>query len=93
MLVEDAWKPHSQRMEDDSIMELIAANTTLSPNDKLLASECRLWLRVITISDIADVDGQSIQIRQLKGFWRAILPPDILWPQLPTPSKRHWSAF
>ena len=60
ILIKDACKPHSQQLEDDSITEVIVANTVLTPNEKLLANECRMWLRVITISDIADMDGQSI---------------------------------
>ena len=56
-------------MENDSIMELIAVNTTLTPNEKLLANECRMRLQIIIISDIADLDGQSIQMRRIKGFW------------------------
>ena len=49
-------------------MEVIAANTVLTANEKLLANECRMWMGVITISDIADKGGQSIQIRRLRGF-------------------------
>ena len=91
--IEDASKPHLQQLDDNSIMEVVAANMILTPNGKLLANECRMWLEVITISNIADIDGQSIQIWQLRGFWRATTTPDLIWPQLPTPSKRHWSAF
>ena len=74
-------------------MELIAANIDLTPKEKELANECRMWLRIITISDIADLNGQSIKIRRLKGFWRATPAIDLRWPQLPTPTKRHCSAF
>ena len=69
ILIEDAWKPHLHQLEDDSTMEAIATNTTLIPNEKLVDNECRMWLGVITTSDIADMDGQSIQLRQLCGFW------------------------
>ena len=65
ILIEDAWKPHLQRLGDDSIMEVIAISTKLTPIEKLPANKCRLWLKIITISDIADVDGQSLQMRYL----------------------------
>ena len=66
--IEDAWNPHLQQLHGDYIMEVIATNMMLTPNGKLLANECRMWLGVITVFGIADIDGQSIQIRQLRSF-------------------------
>ena len=68
ILIKDAWKPHLQRLNDESSMEVIAANTEPTPTEKLPANVCWMWLRIITISDIADMDCQSIQIRRLWGF-------------------------
>ena len=40
ILIKDAWKPHLQRLNDESSMEVIAANTELTPTENLLANEC-----------------------------------------------------
>ena len=49
ILIKDTWKQHSQRLEDNSIMEVIARHTELTLTGKLLVNECQMWLRIITI--------------------------------------------
>ena len=72
MSIEKAWTPHLQRRDNDSIMEVIADCRGLTPKEKQLANKTRIWLRVICISDLADIEGVIIAWNRLTGKWRAI---------------------
>ena len=91
--IEQAWQPKLQRLHDDSIMEVIAAKAAVTKRIRLLANECRIWLRVTTIADIATVAGAEISCDRLFGGWRADPISGRTWPELPTPSKAHRAAF
>ena len=91
--IEKAWVLHLQQQDDDSIMEVIADSKGLTPKEKQLANEMRIWLRVICILDLADVEGVSIAWNRLTGKWRGISAGNWVWPNQPTPSHEHWSAF
>jgi ribonuclease HI len=95
--VEKAWSPQLQRKEDDSIMERVAACTTLTRKERRLTNELRIYKRIICISDIATPDGTSIPWERMQKFqdWRALPPSDtrMRWPNVPPPSTAHYSAF
>ena len=75
----DGWVPHlrerlsvldgiiSQRLGDDSTMEVIADCKTLTTREKLLANETRMWLQISYVSAIADMDGNIICWERLTG--------------------------
>ena len=39
------------------------------------------------------MEGVSIAWNRLTGKWRAISTGNWVWPNQPTPSHEHWSAF
>ena len=84
LAIEEAWSPElqSQRLDDDSIMKVIAACTIITKKENRLANETRLWLRVICIS-----------WGRLTGKWQATSNSITKWPNQPTPSHEHWSVF
>ena len=93
LAVEKAWQPSLQRVGDDSIMEPIAASKTIKRIERKLANECRLWLRVPCLSDLTTANGVGIPFERLSGRWRARKLPNMTWPDLPQPTKKHWAAF
>ena len=88
--IEKAWQPALQRLGDESIMEKINA-LPYPPSVLRKANECRLWLRVITIAELASLNGKTVPMDRLQGKWRA--QSSLHWPNQPTPSQSHWAAF
>ena len=62
-----------------------------SKNKLRMANNVRMWLRVITISDLADAGGTRIPANRLGGSWRA--DSSLSWPDLPAPTEKMWTAF
>ena len=89
--VEKAWSPSLQRVNDDSIMEHIAACHRLTPKERRLANEFCLYIRVTCISCLASLDGRGIPYDHLTGGWRADPIPEMRWPDLPQPTPGHCS--
>ena len=91
MWIEHAWQPKLQRYGDASMMELFLqiAGITTKQLEKLNA--VRLYLQVITISDLVDPTGAYIPAGALQGEWQA--GSDLLWPDQPSPAKVWWALF
>jgi hypothetical protein len=53
--IEKAWSPKRQRQYDQAIMEVFANNPSITPMMLKIVNELRMWLRVIFISELADV--------------------------------------
>ena len=67
------------------------AKTGTSDNRLRIVNEVRLWLRVITIAELADADGACISPEKLDGRWRNDSTP--LWPNIPKPSEKMFEIF
>ena len=64
-MIKNQWAPGIQREHDRSIMEQfceLAKNKYVSatPGQLRIANEVRIWLRVITVADLANVGGTCI---------------------------------
>ena len=91
MWIESAWSPDLQREFDSSIMAQFTTIPKISLSMLIKANECRIHLRVITIAELADINGSTISFDKLNGRWRAISALE--WPNQPPPSKQHWAAW
>jgi len=60
--IEWVWRPTLQRLDDQSLIEVIANCGDLWPKEKRLANECMLWMRIICVSELADIGGVGIPI-------------------------------
>ena len=96
--IEKVWTPSLQREGDKSIMEVFAriptskkASATKLKRIMRNANTCRLYLRVITIADLANLDGTTIDSDRLKGKWRA--SSKLVWPRQCAPTKSQWDDF
>ena len=68
--VEKAWRPKKQRVDNESIMELIC-DSQVTKVERRRASDCIKYVKVITVADLADTQGNMIPSHRLKGCWRA----------------------
>jgi hypothetical protein len=93
--IENAWAPEKQRQHDRAIMEEFAQSSDLTRQILELANEFRLWLRVIFISKLADVDGKAIPAYRITNDseWRADPEEGIRWPNTVEPTNAHRVAF
>ena len=65
--VEDAWTPSLQREGDQSIMEAFTQLHGITPRQLVKVNNVRLYLRVITIADLADEEGTHIRDNMMNG--------------------------
>lgn len=89
--IEKAWTPVPQREGDVSIMERFITIKGITQAKLRKANAVRLYLRVIMISDLADIPGQIIPEGILTGEWRA--NSDLKWPYQPKPPDKFWVIF
>jgi hypothetical protein len=54
--VEKAWRPQQQRQSDMAIMDAFASDPDITRLMMILANEYRMWLRVIYVSELANVE-------------------------------------
>ena len=69
--LEEVWKPPLQREGDASIMEEFTRIKGITRAELIRANQVRLYLRVITIADLAHPNGQYIPDGMLDGSWQA----------------------
>lgn len=89
--IEKAWTPALQRVGDRSLMEAFIAIPGVSRANLRRANAVRLYLRVVTLADLADVNGTYIPADMLDGKWQA--GSDLKWPYQPKPPLGFWRVF
>ena len=67
MSIEKDWIPLLQRLHDDSIMERIAGCTKTTPKEQMLANKCQLWMRVITIANLASLTDEQYPLNNSRN--------------------------
>ena len=89
--IEQAWTPKLQREGDESIMERFVNCPGITKAMLRKANNVRLYLRVITITDLTTPAGDAIANGMLTGSWQS--GSDLEWPHQECPPKKHWAAF
>ena len=89
--IEDVWAPKLQREGDASLMQRFLQCPQISRAMLRQANAVRLYLRVVTIADLADAGGTFIPAGMLTGKWQA--GSDLKWPYQPLPPAKFWSSF
>ena len=56
-----------------------------------IANLCRLYMRVIMVSEIANVQGNAVPPGRLTGQWRQ--SSTLEWPEIPKPPPKAWETF
>ena len=89
--IEKKWTPSLQRENDASLMQVFLTCPEISRAMLKRANAVRIFLRVVTITDLADVGGTFIPAGILTGKWQA--GSDYKWPFQPMPPASFWSTF
>jgi hypothetical protein len=78
--IERQWTPELQRQNDTSIMRSFILIPGITENTLKLLNYVRLYLRVITLADIANEQGNMIPGQRFSGSWQA--KSIITWPEI-----------
>jgi hypothetical protein len=89
--VEEAWTPKLQRVGDSSIMEALTNLPDVTTGELIAANNWRMYLRVITLSDIVTLDGRMIDKGLIDGSTRT--DSQLRWPMQPKPTARMLDTF
>ena len=89
--IENAWTPSLQREGDESIMERFSSLSGITKTKLRQANAVRIYLRIVTVADLADISGKVIPEGVLTGNWRA--NSDLRWPYQPLPPDTFWATF
>ena len=86
MWIEDCWTPKLQREGDRSLMEVFISISWITKRMLEKVNEVRLYLRVVTIADLADEEGDFIPDGMLCGDWQK--GSDLKWLRQRMPEKK-----
>ena len=89
--VEDAWQPKLQREHDRSLMEEFSQLHGITKHQLRKVNGVRLYLRVITIADLANEAGDYICDDMLTGEWTA--GTDLEFPKQDRPPPEWFALF
>jgi hypothetical protein len=82
-----------KRLNDKFIMQEIAQHREFSNTELVHINRCRMHLKVMTISDIANGNGQLLRHGVLKGQMMQLDNPTLLWPRQDRPGIRSWRIW
>ncbi len=91
MWIEHQWTPKLQRINDHSLMKTFSTLDGITDGKLAKANWCRIYLRVITLANIASERGDVIPGDRMNGKWRA--KSNLEWPDIPCPPSSYWSIF
>ncbi len=88
----DHWIPPLTRQHDCAIMEKFI-QMRLPTSTLTRINRCRLYLQVITLSDIVSADGTIVLPAAKQGNFIEERPSNISWPKQGYPTKADWSEW
>jgi len=86
------WLPKLNRMHDIHLLPYFQANR-LKDQEITLFNMCRLYLKVITLSDITSADGTYILQEAKCSSTLQGRSSNLLWPNQERPPKRAWALW
>ncbi len=89
--IEKAWTPALQQVGDRALMDAFTSIPGISRATLRQANAVRLYLRMVTLADLADVNGTYIPEDMLDGDWQA--GSDLKWPHQPKPPLGFWRVI
>ena len=94
IILDDAWTPELVRENDETIMDAFLGRCDSTEYELALANSVRLYLRVLTLSDITSMNGQCIESWARNGH--SPRKSSLNWPVQPRPTLeavRVWRRF
>jgi hypothetical protein len=94
IVVDDPWQwlPRLSRRHDIHLLPYFQANG-MKDKEITLLNMCRLYLKVITLSDITSADGTYILPEAKHGSPIQGRSSNLEWPEQGRPPKRAWSLW
>ena len=94
-LAENTANLNLRRHRDSCIMEKVRQYGTFSPADLKKFNSCRMYLRVFSLSDIAESNGHRISHEAWKGIRNPLTDRsyNTSWPIWENPSKLAWAQW
>ena len=90
-IVIEEWYPTLQRERDVSIMEKLSRLPGATKRELEHANQCRKYIRVITIAEMASLCGRYIPPDRFNGRWRA--KSSLKWTRQPPPTGPMWDKY
>ena len=90
--IENQWQSSLQRKKDVFLMEPYA-KFTKDINTLKILNNCRIHLKIITLSDIISADGKKLIKTQLNGHQSPSFTSELVWPKQKRPDKKSWEIF
>ena len=94
MLGEYSW-PTLSRVHDRFLMQMLVEdeNTLFTRGEIRLLNRCRLYLNVMSLSDIGSGDGKKVVLDCMRGIKDNDRRSSWLWPNQACPSAREWCVW
>jgi hypothetical protein len=89
--IEKAWMPSLQQEGNKSLIERFTQIPRITTGILKKVITVRIYLCIITISDLVNPKGTTLPEGMLNGDWQA--GSNLLWPQIPCPPKPYWAIF
>ena len=90
--IEHQWTHKPQRQHDSSLMKMFSKLPGITKRKLEQCNMCRLYSKVITVSDICDERGTHVLWRKISGDWKSDSTLQ-LWPTMPKPPSKFWSTY
>ncbi len=90
--VKRAWKPAIQRLHDIMLMDFFV-ELKYSPHQLEALNRCRIYLQVLTLSDITSADGRQIIQPVLNGDKIIDRRSTLYWPTQQRPPPNEWRLW
>jgi hypothetical protein len=91
-LYPNGWIPTKSRENDLFLMEEFFKQHIPVAHMRIL-NRCRLYLQVITLSDISTADGHTILPEIKQGIWLEQRKSNLLWPTQCDPPQANWEIW
>jgi hypothetical protein len=90
--VEHHWLPTLTRENDIMLMDLFMT-LNFSHSQLKLINNCRLFLQVLTLSDITSADGKTLLPNYTKGIVSTDRTSSLKWPEQTRPPPSAWTLW
>jgi hypothetical protein len=90
--VEKHWLPCLPHKHDAALMDL-ALTFNLNADQLKSINLCRLYLKLITVSDITNATGDRLLASAMAGFRDNQRTSTLLWHDIPQPPSSHWNTW
>ena len=86
--IEDIWRPEKQQEYDIGMMDAMVTIPEVNESQLKAVNMCRVYLQVIKLSKMDNMQGTEIPPGRMTGQWRR--ESSLSWPKLPWSPPKVW---